>query len=97
MLLLLTAAGGWLAWRFLPRDWLAGCCAGPPDGDRLGRGAATEPHAGATASEGRAGSRGPDSTDTSQPLICVAVTRSGGRCSREVEAGSIYCWQHASS
>jgi hypothetical protein len=28
------------------------------------------------------------------PGRCLAETRSGGRCSRDAEPGSDYCWQH---
>lgn len=30
-----------------------------------------------------------------KPRRCIAVTRSGERCSREAQPGSDLCWQHA--
>ena len=100
-ILVLVAAGvAWLAWRFLPREWLAGCCGGgglqrggdaaPPRADLADEGTATGRGAGTAAETASAAT----TADPARPILCVAVTRRGRRCTREVEPGSIHCWQH---
>jgi len=103
---LVAGAAAWLAWRFVPRDWLDRCCGA--GGARARRPLADRPRA---APAGSAEARvvepvdgaGDDESDVSaergatqadDPARCAAVTQGGARCSREVEPGSTHCWQH---
>lgn len=119
---LAAGAAGWLAWRFLPRDWFDRCCgegravrdthqpagAGPEEPRFTPRPSAARPQAAPTGSvearvvEPSGGETGaeaeapgePGATQAEDPARCAAVTQTGTRCSREVEPGALYCWQH---
>jgi hypothetical protein len=98
---LVAGAAAWLAWRFVPRDWIDRCCGaggGEPTrgGDaRARRSRADRPRAAPAASvEASDASAEPGATQADDPARCAAVTQGGARCSRETEPGSTHCWQH---
>jgi hypothetical protein len=100
---LVAGASAWLAWRFVPRDWLDRCC-----GSGARRPRADRPRAAPAGSvearvvdpvDGDGDDESDDSaergaTQADDPARCAAVTQGGTRCSREVEPGSTHCWQH---
>jgi hypothetical protein len=81
LLLLATLGAGALAYALLRAE-----------GERVLRGQAREPAAGAPP-EAPVGA--PGGAAEAGPRRCAAVTTSGKPCGREPQPGSAYCWQHA--
>jgi len=101
LLMVLAAAGagaaGMTMWR-LARDAEGSATKGgggrAPGGSRPER-----PPAPAGSAEARiAGTGQPAGAAAARPGTrrCAAITQGGTRCTRDVEAGSDYCWQHGS-